>query len=72
MKKTPITYYGGKQKLLKVILPLIPQHNLSELGFILISVRSLGCNALAYSTDVSGSVIFSVNHWVRIYLFLRH
>ena len=24
--KTPITYYGGKQKLLPVILPLIPIH----------------------------------------------
>lgn len=26
--KTPITYYGGKQKLMPVILPLIPEHNL--------------------------------------------
>ncbi|MBX7226402.1 MAG: DNA adenine methylase [Chitinophagales bacterium] len=26
--KTPITYYGGKQRLLKYILPLIPQHTL--------------------------------------------
>lgn len=26
--KTPITYYGGKQKMLKKILPLIPDHNL--------------------------------------------
>jgi DNA adenine methylase len=25
--KTPITYYGGKQKLVKMILPLIPAHN---------------------------------------------
>ncbi|KAB2918673.1 MAG: DNA adenine methylase [Bacteroidetes bacterium] len=25
---TPITYYGGKQKMLKHILPLIPQHSL--------------------------------------------
>jgi DNA adenine methylase len=24
--KTPITYYGGKQKLVKTILPLIPEH----------------------------------------------
>lgn len=24
--KTPVTYYGGKQKLLKYILPLIPEH----------------------------------------------
>jgi DNA adenine methylase len=26
--KTPISYYGGKQKLLPTILPLIPEHNL--------------------------------------------
>jgi DNA adenine methylase len=26
--KTPISYYGGKQKLKSVILPLIPEHNL--------------------------------------------
>lgn len=26
--KTPITYYGGKQMILKYILPLIPQHKL--------------------------------------------
>lgn len=26
--KTPITYYGGKQNMLKNILPLIPEHNL--------------------------------------------
>jgi DNA adenine methylase len=26
--KTPITYYGGKQKLIAEILPLIPAHNL--------------------------------------------
>lgn len=28
MGKTPITYYGGKQTMLKHILPLVPQHNL--------------------------------------------
>ena len=26
--KTPITYYGGKQRMLKYILPLIPKHSL--------------------------------------------
>jgi len=26
--KTPITYYGGKQSLLKYILPLIPKHQI--------------------------------------------
>jgi DNA adenine methylase len=25
--KPPLTYYGGKQKMLKIILPLIPEHN---------------------------------------------
>ncbi|HVA98140.1 MAG TPA: DNA adenine methylase, partial [Bacteroidia bacterium] len=26
--RPPITYYGGKQKMLKYILPLIPQHEI--------------------------------------------
>ena len=26
--KTPITYYGGKQKMLSVILPMIPEHSI--------------------------------------------
>lgn len=26
--KTPITYYGGKQKMLGAILPMIPEHNI--------------------------------------------
>ena len=26
--RTPITYYGGKQKLVSTIVPLIPNHNL--------------------------------------------
>ena len=26
--KTPISYYGGKQSLLKHILPLIPEHRI--------------------------------------------
>lgn len=26
--KTPITYYGGKQMMVKHILPLIPEHHL--------------------------------------------
>lgn len=31
--KTPITYYGGKQSILKHILPLIPSHNLYTEAF---------------------------------------
>ncbi|MFX7879034.1 DNA adenine methylase, partial [Acinetobacter baumannii] len=26
--RTPISYYGGKQRLVSSILPLIPEHNL--------------------------------------------
>lgn len=33
MAKTPITYYGGKQSLLKSILPLVPEHNLYTESF---------------------------------------
>jgi DNA adenine methylase len=31
--KTPITYYGGKQKMLKYILPLIPEHSIYTEAF---------------------------------------
>ena len=31
--KTPISYYGGKQTLLKHILPLIPEHALYTEAF---------------------------------------
>lgn len=31
--KTPITYYGGKQKMLGYILPLIPEHNIYSESF---------------------------------------
>jgi DNA adenine methylase len=31
--KTPITYYGGKQTMLKHILPLIPSHSLYTEAF---------------------------------------
>lgn len=32
--KTPITYYGGKQKLVPVILPLIPKHTIYTEAFL--------------------------------------
>lgn len=32
--KTPITYYGGKQKLVSTILPLIPAHELYAEPFV--------------------------------------
>lgn len=31
--KTPITYYGGKQTLLKYIIPLIPEHKIYTESF---------------------------------------
>ena len=33
LMKTPITYYGGKQTMLKYILPLIPTHSLYTEAF---------------------------------------
>ncbi len=32
--RTPITYYGGKQTMLKHILPLIPEHSLYTEAFV--------------------------------------
>lgn len=32
--KTPISYYGGKQKLISKILPLLPEHTLYTEPFI--------------------------------------
>jgi DNA adenine methylase len=44
--KTPITYYGGKQKLVSTILPLIPKHNLYCEPFI-------GGGAIFFAKDKS-------------------
>ena len=46
LKKTPLTYYGGKQKLVSKILPLIPQHKLYVEPFI-------GGGAVFFSKDKS-------------------
>lgn len=32
--RTPISYYGGKQQMLKYILPNIPQHNIYTESFV--------------------------------------
>lgn len=45
--KTPITYYGGKQKLATTILKLLPKHNLYCEPF-------LGGGAIFYSKEPSG------------------
>jgi len=39
--KTPISYYGGKQTLLKHILPLIPNHKLYTEAFCVQSLLNL-------------------------------
>ncbi|MDR1455503.1 MAG: DNA adenine methylase, partial [Tannerella sp.] len=33
LSKTPITYYGGKQKMLGIILPLVPEHKIYTEAF---------------------------------------
>ena len=48
--KTPISYYGGKQTLLKHILPLIPDHKLYTEAFcggcaVLFAKASAECEA---------------------------
>ena len=32
--RTPISYYGGKQQMLKYIMPNIPQHNIYTESFV--------------------------------------
>ena len=65
--KTPITYYGGKQGMLKDILPLIPEHNTyteafaggaagNILSLILSGVINLALSG--QSVGVSGSLSF--------------
>ena len=49
--KTPISYYGGKQTLLKHILPLIPQHKLYTEAFcggcaVLFAKEPAGCEVI--------------------------
>ncbi|MEG2191620.1 MAG: DNA adenine methylase [Bacteroidales bacterium] len=53
--KTPITYYGGKQTLLKYILPLIPPHKLYTEAFC------GGCAVLFAKEPVECEVINDVN-----------
>lgn len=43
--KTPITYYGGKQKMLKIILPMIPEHDIYVEPFFWWRGRVLGKRA---------------------------
>lgn len=54
--KTPISYYGGKQTLLKHILPLIPRHNLYTEAFC------GGCAVLFAKDPVECEVINDINN----------
>lgn len=53
--KTPISYYGGKQMLLKHILPLIPEHTLYTEAFC------GGCSVLFAKQPVDCEVINDTN-----------
>lgn len=53
--KTPISYYGGKQTMLKHILPLIPEHSLYTEAFC------GGCAVMFAKTPVSAEVINDTN-----------
>lgn len=60
--KTPITYYGGKQTMLKDILPLIPDHELYTEAFC------GGCAVFFAKDAVKAEVINDVNkHLINFY-----
>lgn len=66
MAKTPITYYGGKQTMLKHILPLIPQHTLYTEAFC------GGAVVFFAKEPADGEVINDLNqHMVNFYEMLR-
>lgn len=57
--KTPITYYGGKQTMLKHILPLIPEHALYTEAFcggcaVLFAKRPVDCEVI---NDLNRSLV---------------
>lgn len=65
--KTPISYYGGKQSMLKEILPLIPEHRIYVEPFF-------GGGAVFWAKEPSRSeVINDVNmNIVNFYEVLKH
>lgn len=64
--KTPITYYGGKQTMLKHILPLIPKHKLYTEAFV-------GGAAVFFAKEpIEAEVINDINmHLVNFYNTLQ-
>ena len=64
--KTPISYYGGKQTMLKHIMPLIPKHNLYTEAFC------GGCSVLFAKPPVDCEVINDLNRaLVNFYLVAK-
>lgn len=64
--KTPITYYGGKQTMLKHILPLIPKHKLYTEAFC------GGCAVLFAKPQADCEVINDLNRsLVNFYLIAK-
>lgn len=64
--KTPITYYGGKQTMLKHIMPLIPKHNLYTEAFC------GGCSVLFAKRPAECEIINDLNHGlVNFYLVAK-
>ncbi len=65
--KTPISYYGGKQMMVKSILPLIPEHEIYTEAFF-------GGGAVYWAKDPSKcEVINDVNmNIVNFYEVLKH
>ena len=65
--KTPITYYGGKQRMLKHILPLIPNHTLYTEAFC------GGAAVLFAKEPVEAEVINDINsELINFYWVAKH
>jgi len=55
--KTPISYYGGKQTLLKHILPLIPKHKLYTEAFC-------GGAAVLFAKRPADGEVIMISAWI--------
>jgi hypothetical protein len=60
--RTPISYYGGKQQMLRHILPLIPEHNV-------LCMSSGTCTTFQISTKLSVPLLI---HCVSHSTFLNY
>jgi len=66
MPKTPITYYGGKQNLAKLIISLIPKHSIYTEAFIgggaVFFLKEKVKNEILNDTDAFVTVFYKVLH----------